>query len=98
MGASAAVVRSAAIGNGPRGGRFSVEVRGVEPRSSEASAPASPSAADSEFVGRRDSIGEFPAAVSGIGLARRSRNPGGGIPQHDARSIGEGTQPANGLR
>ncbi len=33
-------------------GRAPVEVRGVEPRSSEASAPASPSAADSEHLGR----------------------------------------------
>ncbi len=80
--------------SGPRRGR-SVEVRGVEPRSSEASASASPSAADSECSGGRDAIGAYPAALSGECLTCRSRSPGRGIPHCDARSR-RGGHPSGG--
>ncbi len=46
-----------------------MEVRGVEPRSVEISASASPSAADSEHSGHQDSVGKRLGALVGVGLS-----------------------------
>ncbi len=71
-------------GRVPRAAPFGVEVGGIEPPSRETSAPASPSAANSELSEHEDSVGKHPHALSGIVFPHRSRNPGGGIPHCNA--------------
>ena len=72
-----------------------VEVGGIEPPSRETSAPASPSAANSELSDHEDSVGKHPHDLSGVGLTRRSRNPGGSIP-HCVALICRGGYPTGG--
>lgn len=70
--ASAAASRSGRVGSAtrPRTVRDHplVEVGGIEPPSRETSAPASPSAADSERSGPEASVGESPRTLSGVDL------------------------------
>ncbi len=90
-------------GQPDRGGRADnspaaqVEVRGIEPRSVDPSAAASPSAADGEpSVGRTPSASGRPPYPESVSTPR-SGNPGGSILLNDVRPSGAGTPQANGL-
>ena len=63
-----------------------VEVRGIEPRSVDASVAASPSAANGELSeGRTPSASDRPPNPESISIPR-SGNPGGSILLNDARA------------
>ena len=86
--------RGARTANGPGA---QVEVRGIEPRSVDPSAAASPSAADGEpSVGRTPSASGRPPYPESVSTPR-SGNPGGSILLNDVRPSGAGTPQADGL-
>jgi len=74
-----------------------VEVRGVEPRSAEPSASASPSAAISELSAEGKLMAQTPSAYPESIFAYRSRTPANASRLATPDSDGAGTRRADGL-